>query len=193
LLLKIAKIIFVRYRLTKTYLLQLYTIFVRLYSVTNFFLVKQFNNAYTALSTGPPSVHEIYNRYAGLLLGYITEVVNDRQLAETCLVEVFKQVARFGEEVTGAGENTWLQLRQMAKKILNEHRQQPANVLGEIRDIQEFQNKFLTLMNAKQKQVFCAVYYDQKSIADVAQELNKPVPEVKAILREAFNVIKHGQ
>ncbi|WP_345947821.1 hypothetical protein ABDD95_13290 [Mucilaginibacter sp. PAMB04274] len=139
-----------------------------------------------------PLIRSLYDRYGHALLGYITEVVQDAAKAEYYLVEIFKQISRYADELTGPGVNTWVQLQAIARNTLRKDSEQlgSAGVAGT--DLAKF-NKYTRAMNQEQKLVFNGVYYQHKSITILAKELNRDESAVKRILKEAFNVIRNEQ
>jgi len=64
------------------------------------------------------SISELYDKYAGMLLGYIYDIVKDNQLAEQHLVTIYSGLPANYHEVIPAGENTWCHLQRLAKKHL---------------------------------------------------------------------------
>lgn len=135
-------------------------------------------------------IFALYQRYGGLLLGYITEVVKDKTLAEQCLVEVFKEVFGKLEEYTYA-DNTWITLQQLAKKVLLKFNTvtQQGNYINEA----SATNSYVKLMNHEQQLVFYGLHYQQKNIATLANELNKTEDTIRQLLREALIIIRNEQ
>lgn len=135
-------------------------------------------------------IFALYQRYGGLLLGYITEVVKDKTLAEQCLVEVFKEVFGKLEEYTYA-DNTWITLQQLAKKVLLKFNTvtQQGNYINEA----SATNSYVKLMNHEQRLVFYGLHYQQKNIATLANELNKTEDTIRQLLREALIIIRNEQ
>jgi tRNA(Met) C34 N-acetyltransferase TmcA len=136
----------------------------------------------------------IYHRYGHLLLGYITEVVNDNQLAEQYLVEIFKELPHHINELNRPEPCNWFRLQNFAKARLAKYRHisSAKNIVSN--SIQQFKsNKFLNLMSEKQQLVFCGLYYEHKTIARLAEELVQGENEVRQVLKEAFRIIRHEQ
>lgn len=139
------------------------------------------------------TLHDIYDKYAAMLLGYVSEVVKDRKLAEEHLVSIFNNVPKHLSELNNTQTNTWCQLQRLAKKHLtgapaaNEHGKAYNGTTIELGS-----NKFLGQMTNEQHTVFCGVYYNQKTIIQLADELNKPEEFIRKTLREAFAIIRKG-
>jgi DNA-directed RNA polymerase specialized sigma24 family protein len=125
-----------------------------------------------------------------MLLGYFSEVVKDRQLAEQHLVNIFNTIPQHLNEINSNGTNTWCQLQRLAKKQLSGSFVTNDNKLGN--SVQQRKNKFLDRMTSEQQLVFCSIYYNGKTIQQLAKELNKTTDTIRITLREAFAIIKTG-
>jgi DNA-directed RNA polymerase specialized sigma24 family protein len=143
----------------------------------------------TPLQAKVQDVQDIYNRYAGMLLGYIYDVVKDRALAEQYLADTFAAVALIADDLKKPGENIYRKLQLIARSKLTAY----FNTLEQC-DVKETvnhrPNKFLNGMSERQLQVFCGVHYHGKNIATIAAELKKPEDVVKKLLKEAFLIIR---
>ncbi|WCT11851.1 sigma factor-like helix-turn-helix DNA-binding protein [Mucilaginibacter jinjuensis] len=146
------------------------------------------------LKQAPYSLHDLYDRYAGMLLGYLSEAVKDRKLAEQHLVNIFNIIPQHLDELNTADTNTWCQLQRLAKKHLtgSSVKETGGHEVGNGIIIEKGRNKFLDQMSNEQQTVFCAVYYNHKTIMQLADELNKPEELIRKALREAFAIIRKG-
>ena len=138
-------------------------------------------------------IQALYDEYAGLLLGYIYEVVKDREIAEEYLVSVFNELPEHINEITRPGLNTYHQLQLLARKVLADYFATipvcvPTN--PEKTYLPSHPNKFLLGMTEEQQLIFCSVHYHGKSICDLAAELNTTETCIKTILKQAFEVIR---
>ncbi|WDF56759.1 hypothetical protein [Mucilaginibacter sp. KACC 22063] len=142
----------------------------------------------TYLRSAPVSVREIYDRYAGMLLGYIQQSVKDHQIAEQHLVSIFSELPSKLHEVLMDGVNIWCYLQRLAKNRINEQLNATKN------DVRlnklSVNNKTLEMMSEKQKFVFCEIYYNGKTADSLSQELNTTIDSVRKTLKEAFTIIK---
>lgn len=125
-----------------------------------------------------------------MLLGYFSEVVKDSQLAEQHLVNIFNSIPQHLNEINSNGANTWCQLQRLAKKQLSGSFVINGN--GASDNVQQRKNKFLDRMTNEQQLVFCDIYYNGKTIQQLAKELNKTDESIRIALREAFVIIKTG-
>lgn len=129
-----------------------------------------------------------------MLLGYITEVVKDEAVAEEYLVRVFNEVSYRFDEITADGNNIWLQLQRVAKSELTGFFDSLKSCDIPARELEQYaaRNRFVKLMTAGQRAIFCQVYYHGKSTAEIARQLGQSEQSVRRILREAFSIIRKG-
>ena|ERR1700761_4394968 len=136
-------------------------------------------------------IRRMYDRYGGMLLGYLAEILKDRALAEEYLVTIFSEIAnQHPNTIEGI---TWCQLHQLAKTklaLLNNNSNFNTNKPGAL--ISSLSNKFLDTMTDEQKHIFCNVYYYGKPITVLSQQLNKPETAIKKTLTEAFAIIRNS-
>lgn len=139
-------------------------------------------------------MRELYDRYSGMLLGYIFEIVKNDKLAEQHLVNIYSYIPNHINELTGDGTNTWCQLQRLAKKYLElaDGNQYNSQLNGIDLATNDDRNRYLALMTYEQKQVFYNVYYYGKTTAQLAKELNKSEDFVRLALKQAFIIIKKG-
>ena len=146
---------------------------------------------YQAATPNPQQgVINLYDRYAAMLLGYIFEIVKDRELAEQYMVRVFKSVADEFNEIYYA-DNTWCKLQLLAKNLLADffNKVNDDCALGNMR-LSSAQHTLTAGMTNEQRTVFCAIYYHGKSSAELASQLNQPELSIRKTLREAFAIVR---
>lgn len=128
----------------------------------------------------------IYEQYGAMLLGYIYEVVKNRQTAEQYLAEVFTRLPlELKNQPPDA--NIYLQLQLMARKLLLERNDVNNN---DETYLPATQNKFLQGMTPEQQTIFCRIYYQGQRTAQVATALQVDEDQIKKILKEAFTAIR---
>ena len=146
-----------------------------------------------SLTNASLTMQAIYDEYAGMLLGYIFEVVKDKNLAEQYLIAVFNELPRHLNDVAQPGVNTYYRLQLLARKMLAAFFETiPAcnNTDDGFSYLPARPNKFLDSMNKEEQLIFCSVHYHRKSISTLATELNKPEEVIKKILQQAFAAIR---
>jgi DNA-directed RNA polymerase specialized sigma24 family protein len=155
--------------------------------------VKSPANNSNALIKNDDALRTIFNRYGSALLGYIFGVVNDHTKAENYLIEIFKHISRFADELIYPEVNTWLRLQQLAKNFLHQYRQPTLSSVDAEFVAPEQSNKCLNLLTAEQKYIFCSIYYGHKTIQSLAHEMRTDEDAIRRRLREALSVIRNGQ
>ncbi|MCC8423460.1 RNA polymerase sigma factor [Mucilaginibacter sp. UR6-11] len=144
------------------------------------------------LQTKPLSVYTLYDAYAGMLLGYIFEVVKDKKLAEEYLVRTFSNVAKQFNKINWDETNNWCLLQRFAKSELSTFNDTSKNPLAAVikKPKAEPPNKYLDQMTDEQRFIFCNIYYSSKTTAQLAKEIGKSEGLIKQLLKEAFAVIR---
>jgi len=138
----------------------------------------------------PHSVHELYDKYSGMLFGYIYEIVKDTRLAEQHLISFYSNLKEYLDEINADGANTWCQLQRLAKRhlsasFINTTAQTESELVTNYTG-----NKCLGMMTSEQRHVFCNIYYHGKTVAELAYSLNKPEDIVRKHLKDAFTILK---
>ena len=150
-------------------------------------------NQQVSLAGIPTATRAVYDEYAGLLLGYIYEVVKDKTLAEQYLVSVFNELPQHLQQVTQPGLNTYNRLQLIARKVLAGFFETiPACIPNDKTYLPSKPNKYLDKMSEEQQLIFCNVHYSGKSISTLATELNKPEEVIRKILQQAFAAIRRA-
>jgi hypothetical protein len=141
----------------------------------------------------PYNLRELYDRYSGMLLGYVFEIVKDNKLAEHHLINIYSYIPNHINELTGDG-TTWCHLQRLAKRYLelDASAQYNGQLNGNDLSINNSHNRYLALMTYEQKQAFYNVYYYGKTTAQLAKELNKSEDFIRLALKQAFIIIKKG-
>jgi DNA-directed RNA polymerase specialized sigma24 family protein len=146
------------------------------------------------LQTEPPSIHILYDNYAPMLLGYINEVVKDKVIAEEYLLKTFNTIAQKNNCTNWNENNTWVQLLRFAREELipfhDVLRGCEAPAVVSINNSTAY--KHLDRMTEEQKHIFCSIYYNKKTTAELSREINKSEALIKTLLKEAFCVIRRS-
>lgn len=131
----------------------------------------------------------LYDRHAGMLLGYIFEVVKDRKLAEEYLVKIFSALSLQSEEDI----NSWCQLLKFAKTKLQQlhvgHSYEEAHDRPGMTVVRPA-NTYLDRLNEMQRRVFCEVYHHGKTISALSIALNTTEDLTRKTLKEAFLIMR---
>lgn len=145
--------------------------------------------------TNNAATQALYDEYAGVLLGYIYEVVKDHAMAEQYLVSVFNELPGHLHEIIQPGLNTYRQLQLLTRKVLaNYFETIPVckTTDPEKNYLPSTTNKFLLGMTKEQQLIFCSIHYQGKSISVLAAEMKKPEEVIKKLLQQAFTAIRRA-
>ncbi|QNK64439.1 sigma-70 family RNA polymerase sigma factor [Pedobacter sp. PAMC26386] len=140
------------------------------------------------------SVRIIYDRYGGMLLGYLFEIVKDRNKAEEYLVKIFCDISQHFDELNWNDSSGWCQLQRFAKNsikpltgtsslIKNTERQSLLN--------SDSDNKYPDHFSQEQHHIFYGIYYYGKSIEKISKELNRTEESILKTLKEAFSIMRN--
>ena len=152
-------------------------------------------NRQALIVSKPESIRCLYDKYGGMLLGYIFEIVNDRELAEEYLVKLFCDLSHQIDDMEWNGTNSWCKLQGFARSRLTTYRdkvKQSESSSASGMMIPSFRHQYLEQLTDLQKLVFHDVYYHGKSIAKISVELNETENLIRRTLKEAFVIIKKG-
>lgn len=147
------------------------------------------------LTNNASATRALYDEYAGLLLGYIYEVVKDRGMAEQYLISVFNEMPGHLHEIKQPGLNTYHQLQLLTRKVLADYFETiPVCKATDPEEnyLPSRSNKFLSGMTDEQRLIFCSIHYHGKSIETLAAEMNMPEDVIKKILQQAFTAIRRA-
>jgi DNA-directed RNA polymerase specialized sigma24 family protein len=139
---------------------------------------------------------EIYDRYSGMLLGYLTEVLRDRQQAETYLIEIFNELPAHLSKYYSSEKSVWVQLQLLAKAKLarfTASRKDCSQMDDELNSRWKQTGSNLAQLSTLQRTIFCGIYYHNKTINILSSELQEPEETIKRILKQAFNIIRNGR
>jgi hypothetical protein len=139
------------------------------------------------------SVRNLYDRYAGMLLGYIFEVVRDSELAEKYLVQVFCELSEQFKDQNWQGPQNWCQLQRFTQlKIAGfaEDSRSSEKPFTSGLIVHSSGDKYLELLTGAQKRIFLDIYYHGKTTAVLSVELNKSEEFIRKTLKEAFAILR---
>ncbi|MGF7077779.1 sigma factor-like helix-turn-helix DNA-binding protein [Mucilaginibacter sp. UYCu711] len=144
------------------------------------------------LQNKPPSIHILYDNYAAMLLGYINEVVKDKVVAEEYLLKTFNTIAQKNNCTNWSENNNWVQLLRFAREeLIPFHDSVKGYKAPAVVNINNsIACKYLDKMTTAQKHVFCSIYYNKKTTAELSREINKSEELIKTLLKEAFCIIR---
>ncbi|MBC8987965.1 sigma-70 family RNA polymerase sigma factor [Pedobacter sp. N36a] len=139
------------------------------------------------------SIRYLYDQHAGMLLGYIFEVVKDRKLAEDYLVKIFSALSLRDVVLDQEQVNTWCSLLKFAKaklqlfQAVNPYETAPVHTGV---TFASSANTYLDRLNELQRSVFCGVYHHGKTISALSTALNTTEDLTRKTLKEALLMMR---
>ncbi|MDN3549450.1 hypothetical protein [Mucilaginibacter aquaedulcis] len=134
-------------------------------------------------------VHKLYHKYAGMLLGYIFDVVKNETIAEQYLIAVFRDAIHELNEFANEDLSTFCYLHAITRKKLAEYFR---DTTYHNRESYNSNNKYLRQMSFEQQFVFCGIHWQGKTTSSLAAELNKPEESIRKILKDCFTIIRNS-
>jgi len=132
------------------------------------------------------NLRALYERYGGMLLGYLTETLQDGDAAGEQLANIFTDLIK--QDGNGIGYS-WRQLHKFARERLA-----VSGLAGSRKAtmVPEYitENLAWRKMTAEQQLVFYNAYHCSRTVGSIAQQLNKPEEYIRRTLVEAFAVIR---
>ena len=130
-------------------------------------------------------IRQLYDKYAGMLLGFIRGTVQDHRRSEEILVKI---ISAFVLETNGQ-PTSWLQLRQFARFKLPEF----SSINNEKLSGNHTNNEYLNLLDEEEQYIFQMVYYQGKSINQLADLLNKSENILRTQLKSSIDKIRKAR
>lgn len=132
----------------------------------------------------PKAIHLLYDKYAGMLLGFIRGKIRDQKKSEEYLITILSSYAleNRGDAIS------WLALRQYAKRMLSE-------VAGDFKENlnKKEPNNFLDLLDSDESYVFQSVYYHGKNLAQLSDLLNRSENILRTQLKSSIDKIRKAR
>ena len=131
-------------------------------------------------------IRQLYDKYAGMLLGYIRSTVQDQKRSEDYLIGIISAFAAENHDRPAS----WLTIRQFAQYKLVELSALD-HVKGKVINIQE--NDYLNLLDREERGVFEAVYYQGRSLFQLADLLNRNENILRIQLKSSIDKIRKAR
>jgi DNA-directed RNA polymerase specialized sigma24 family protein len=133
-------------------------------------------------------VQDLYNRYAGMLLGFILEIVINTDKAEQCLTCVFKELPHHLDDLRNSQLSEFCFLQRITRKKAMNYIDSQA-----VAGVPLALKKYADRLSDEHLRVFHGTHYLCKTTAMLALELNKTEAEIRLLLKQAFDKIRKGE
>lgn len=148
----------------------------------------------TLTANNSAQLRELYDNYGGMLLGYISEIVKDKKMAETYFLKIFSHISQEIDSSEVAEVYSWPQILRYTRSKLATFADPLKNVVTHPSETIKYseQHPALNQLTDEQRKIFCDTYYYGKTTGAISIELNQPEALIRKTLREAFNIIRTG-
>ena len=134
-----------------------------------------------------PDIRLLYNKYSGMLLGFISQIIDDRSQAEQQMINIFKELAKNGLKnnltTQSSVVTSWNELRKFALTYL------PVKTITQPSMAKPVIKQHLT---DQEQQVFNIAYYQKQSVSAIAVQLKQTEDSIRETLKKAFAVMKQN-
>ncbi|WP_113653341.1 sigma-70 RNA polymerase sigma factor region 4 domain-containing protein [Pedobacter namyangjuensis] len=134
-----------------------------------------------------PDIRLLYNKYSGMLLGFISQIIDDRSQAEQQMINIFKELAKNGLKnnltTQSSVVTSWNELRKFALTYL------PVKTITQPSMAKPVIKQHLT---EQEQQVFNIAYYQKQSVSAIAVQLKQTEDSIRETLKKAFAVMKQN-
>lgn len=134
-----------------------------------------------------PDIRLLYNKYSGMLLGFISQIIDDRSQAEQQMINIFKELAKNGLKnnltTQSSVVTSWNELRKFALTYL------PVKTITQPSMAKPVIKQHLT---EQEQQVFNIAYYQKQSVSAIALQLKQTEDSIRETLKKAFAVMKQN-
>lgn len=126
----------------------------------------------------------LYDKYAGMLLGFIRGTVQDQQKSEEFLIKILSAYVKENK----SNDSSWLSLRQYAKVKLADTFYDTKEKLNN-----PSANSLSDVLNADENLVFHAIYYYGQSITHLSASLNRDENTIRTQLKSSIDKIRKAR
>ncbi|MFD2288998.1 hypothetical protein GJU39_13020 [Pedobacter petrophilus] len=137
------------------------------------------------------NIRQFYDKYAGMLLGFIQGTVPDAKKSEELLIKIITSFVLKTKLNSDSNISTWIHLRRHAQQILSQQNfnDRPASIVNpDLNNIpsEDHQNA----LTAQENMIFKAVYYQGRSIACVAESLAEEENSIRIQLKSSIDKMR---
>lgn len=141
------------------------------------------------------NVRWLYQKYGALLLGYLTGIVHDQKKSEAFLVLIFSRFVVDCKEELSSGQVTWVKLLCYSRNLLPQLTAKADYSLLKDAEIQlapTHDHAKLKMLTVMEKEIFCEIYYQGRSINDLANSLQLSEEVIRSHFKLSFDKIRRA-
>ena len=136
-------------------------------------------------------LRQFYDKYAGMLLGFIQGIVQDSKKSEEQLIKIITSFVLETKLNSDSNISTWIHLRRHAQQVLAQQNfsDRPASI-GNLDQTSNLAENINNVLTAKEQMIFHAVYYQGRAIACIAESIQEDENSVRIQLKSAMDKMR---
>lgn len=131
-------------------------------------------------------IRQFYDKYAGMLLGFIQGTIQDPQKSEAHLIKILTSFILEAKLNPQSKSSTWMLLRQHAQKILAQEQltDTESMITSDYASVNPDQ------LSLKEKEIFNAVYYLGRSVSYLAASFGEEENSIRIQLKSSIDKMR---
>ncbi|MCX2583247.1 hypothetical protein [Pedobacter sp. MR22-3] len=131
-------------------------------------------------------IRQFYDKYAGMLLGFIQGTIQDPQKSEAHLIKILTSFILEVKLNPQSKSSTWMLLRQHAQKILAQEQltDTESMITSDYASVNPDQ------LSLKEKEIFNAVYYLGRSVSYLAASFGEEENSIRIQLKSSIDKMR---
>ena len=136
-------------------------------------------------------LRQFYDKYAGMLLGFIQGIVQDSKKSEEQLIKIITSFVLETKLNSDSNISTWIHLRRHAQQVLAQQNfsDKPASI-GNLDQTSNPAENINNVLTAQEQMIFHAVYYQGRAIACIAESIQEDENSVRIQLKSAMDKMR---
>ncbi|NTE03291.1 sigma-70 family RNA polymerase sigma factor [Agrobacterium tumefaciens] len=136
-------------------------------------------------------IRQFYDKYAGMLLGFIQGTIQDPKESEMHLIKIITSFILETNLNAQTNLSTWMLLRQHAQRILAQQNLSDKPLTDAVLNkVSNHPAENSDLLTSREKEIFTAVYYQGKSISGLAESLGEEENNIRIQLKSSIDKMR---
>lgn len=139
-------------------------------------------------------IRQFYDKYAGMLLGFIQGTIQDSKNSEAHLIKIITSFVLETKLNSNSNMSTWMHLRQHAKEVLAQQNlsERPTSMTSLDQNNNRSEDH-INVLTAQESIIFKAVYYHGRSIACIAASLGEEENSIRTQLKSSIDKMRRSR
>jgi len=136
-------------------------------------------------------IRQFYDKYAGMLLGFIQGAIQDPKESETLLIKIITSFILETNLNAQSKLSTWMLLRQHAQRTLAQQNLSDSPLTDSVlNNPSNHPVENSDLLSPREKEIFSAVYYQGRSISGLAESLGEEENNIRIQLKSSIDKMR---